>query len=155
MRVGELMTHNPKTCKMDDTIQSVARVMAEGNFGFMPVVDNEGRLIGTVTDRDIVVRATAAGMDQMTPVREVFSDMPVHVSENDPLSKAEELMMDAHIRRLVVIDDGKRPIGVVSASDITRHETDAERLRDLFCTVLEPIPYERTVGELVGSESCG
>lgn len=155
MTLSEVMTPDPKVCRENDSIQSCARIMADNNLGFLPVVDENGILIGTVTDRDITIRATAKGKSHDTKVRDVYSDNPVHLRKEDALALAEDLMMDAHIRRLVVVDDAKKPIGVVSASDVGRCEKNTQRVALVFGTILKPMPQGRTVEELVGSSCCG
>ena len=155
MSLGDMMEHNIKTCRADDTLRACAKMMMDNRIGFLPVVDNKGILIGTITDRDIVLRAVAAGKNADSKVRDFFSDNPVHLHASDDIAEAENVMMQGHIRRLVIVDDQKKPIGVVSISDIVMHEKDFERLHDVLCKVFERTPQERTVEELVGSACCG
>src|SRR5688572_27777856 len=72
MRVAEVMSRNVQLAKPDDSLQDVAKRMASGDIGFMPVGEND-RLVGTITDRDIVARAVAQGRDGKTKVRDVMS----------------------------------------------------------------------------------
>ena len=155
MILSEVMTPNPKTCSLEDSIESCASLMADANVGFLPVVNDYGTLAGTITDRDIVIRAVAHGKSLDTRVQEIYSDNPVHLNRGDTLAEAEDLMMEAHIRRLVVIDEDKKPIGVVSVSDIGRFEKDLDRVAGVFRAILEPMPEGRTIERLVGSMCCG
>ena len=63
MRCQEIMSRNPATCRLNAPVQEVARLMAERDVGFVPIVDDSGRAVGTVTDRDIVIRVVAKGLD--------------------------------------------------------------------------------------------
>jgi len=155
MILSEVMTPDPKTCSEEDSIRDCARIMADHNVGFLPVVNELGRLVGVITDRDITTRATAIGISGDAKVGDICSDNPVHMEPTDTLERAEDLLMDAHIRRLVVVDKEKRPVGVVSLCDVGRFDEDADRVTDVFATVLEPMPQSRTVADLVGSPCCG
>jgi len=155
MILSEVMTPDPIMCRLDDSIQDAARLMADHNLGFLPVVDEYGTLVGTITDRDIVIRGTARCEPLHTRIREIYSDNPIHLSPEDTLAQAEDLMMDAHIRRLVVVDNDKKPIGVVSLSDIGRFDKDLRRVANVFAAILEPMPQGRTIEGLIGSSCCG
>lgn len=155
MILSEVMTPNPKTCSLDDSIQSCAKLMSDANLGFLPVVDEYGMLEGVITDRDIAMRATAQGKGPETRVRFVQSDNPLHLEKEDSLAQAEDLMMEGHVRRIVIIDEERKPIGVVSTSDICRCEKDLERMADVFGTICEPTAEGRTVERFVGSSCCG
>jgi CBS domain-containing protein len=99
--------------------------MREGDFGSMPVVD-EGRLVGVLTDRDIVVRAVAERLDPAAVhVGEVASRDPVTVSPGDGLDAAMELMARHKVRRLPVVEGG-RLVGVVSQADIALGAKEAK-----------------------------
>ena len=155
MTLSDIMTPNPKCCNLKHTIQDCAKMMVEFGVGILPVVDDRGKLIGTVTDRDIVKRAVAHNKPANTKVQDVYSDQPVHLHENDTVEQAEELMREGHIRRLIVIDDQKRPAGVVSVGDIAKSAEDAERFKETLSVISEKTESERTIEQLIGSESCG
>ena len=155
MSLSEVMTPDPITCRLEDSIQDCARLMADHNLGFLPVVDEYGTLVGTITDRDIVIRSAARGEPLTTRIQEIYSDNPIHLSPEDTLAQAEDLMMDAHIRRLVAVDDEKKPVGVLSLSDIGRFDKDLRRVGNVFAAVLEPMPQGRTIEGLIGSACCG
>jgi len=154
MTLSEVMTPEAKVCRETDAIIECAQIMADFGVGFLPVVNDEGELVGTVTDRDITLRAVAKGMYLEGPIGEIMSDKPIHLQEGDSLAQAEELMMEGHIRRIVVVDDSKHPVGVVSLSDIVRNEDDS-RAREVYETVAEPIEQERTVEQFAGMGCCG
>jgi len=123
MKVRELMTKDPATVDSGATLGEVAMLMKQRDCGSIPVVEG-GRLIGIVTDRDIVIRAVAAGKDPKTlRVNEVMSADPVTVGPNEDIKQAEKVMADRQIRRLPVVDDGAL-VGIVVTAQIARTENE-------------------------------
>jgi len=123
MKVRELMTKDPATVESGATLGEVAMLMKQRDCGSIPVVEG-GRLIGIVTDRDIVIRAVAAGKDPKTlRVNEVMSADPVTVGPNEDIKQAEKVMADRQIRRLPVVDDGAL-VGIVVTAQIARTENE-------------------------------
>jgi CBS domain-containing protein len=119
MKIRELMTKQPTTVEPDATLGRVATLMKQEDCGSIPVVEG-GRLVGIVTDRDIVVRGIAAGADPKTErVRKVMSSDPVTVGPDDDVMDAEKKMADRQIRRLPVVEDG-RLVGIVVTAQIAR-----------------------------------
>ena len=122
----ELMTPNPTSCKAEDTIEEAAEMMKRENVGLIPVVGEKGaRLIGVVTDRDIVVNVVAAGRDpKQTAVSEVMTPEPIACRAQDPASKILDLMAARQVRRIPIVDDRGALVGIVAQADV------ALRLRD-------------------------
>ena len=118
MKIRDLMSSDIHIARPEDSLQHVASRMADGDFGFMPVVEGE-RLIGTITDRDITVRAVARGASPEQPVSEFLSRDAITVLDTDELKTALDLMRRARIRRLPVIDKHSRLVGVVSLGDLS------------------------------------
>jgi len=119
MNVRELMTTAPVTVKPDATLGEVAVLMKQEDCGSIPVVD-DGRLVGIVTDRDIVIRGVAAGSDPKTQrVSTVMSADPVTIRPDDDLTDAEKVMADRQIRRLPVVENGKL-VGIIVTAQIAR-----------------------------------
>jgi CBS domain-containing protein len=126
MRAQEIMTRNPLTVSIDATVLEVARLMAEKDVGFIPIVDSQGRAVGTVTDRDIVVRVVAKGLDAKTArLRDFGGNEVIHVRPEDDVSRARELMQKHKLQRILVCDDQQRPVGVISLQDLA--QADDER----------------------------
>jgi len=123
MQVRELMSTNFKLVPPQATIQEAAKLMRDGDFGFLPVGDEE-RLVGTLTDRDIVVAAVAEGRDAGTPVGELIKGDVVTVREDADVDAAAQLMRDRQIRRLAVVGGDERVVGVLSVGDIAREGSD-------------------------------
>jgi len=124
MRVQELVKGNVITVRADAGIQEVARKMAEEDIGFLPVVDPSGKAIGTITDRDIVVRLIAkGGAVNDTKVEQVMTKDVVSVRPDEDVQKAAELMKERKISRVLVCDQNGKPLGVISLGDLAeRHE---------------------------------
>ena len=101
-RCREIMTRNVKTASREMTLQEVAGLMRDGDMGAMPVVENE-KLIGIVTDRDIVVRAIAEGKDAQTQIGDVMTTEIFSVKPDDFAFEAIRLMGDKQIRRIPVV----------------------------------------------------
>ncbi len=119
MKVRELMTTEPITVEPKATLGEVATLMKQQDCGSIPVVDGR-RLVGIVTDRDIVVRGVAAGKDPKTQrVSEVMSADPVTVGPDDDVTEAEKKMADRQIRRLPVVEGGKL-VGIIVTAQIAR-----------------------------------
>src|SRR5687768_8682138 len=98
-RCREIMTRSVKTATREMTLQEVAQLMRDGDMGSIPVVEND-KLVGIVTDRDIVVRAIADGRDAATKIGDVMTAEVFSVSENDFVFEAIRLMGDRQVRRV-------------------------------------------------------
>ena len=114
--IADVMTPDLVTCGPDDELHQAAKLMRDQNIGDVVVVD-ETAVRGIVTDRDLVVRAIAAGLDPATRVREVLSDRVVTVDARAGVETAAEIMRDQAIRRLAVVD-GEQLVGIVSIGDL-------------------------------------
>ena len=118
MRVSEAMSRDVAVARPEDSIQSVARQMAQIDVGSLPVCDGQ-RLQGMVTDRDIVVRAIAEGRSFETPISEVMTSEVEYVYADDDLDEAADKMAEAQIRRLPVVDEDRRLVGILALGDLT------------------------------------
>ena len=117
-KVREVMTDRPRCVTLETPISEVAELMESEDIGSLPVLEGE-QLAGMVTDRDIVIRAIAKGKDPRgMPVREVASREPVTVYAEDDLSNALKKMAIEQVRRLPVVDDDNRLVGVLSQADV-------------------------------------
>ncbi len=124
MKVRELMTGDPATVDSNATLGEVATLMKQQDCGSIPVVDG-GRLVGIVTDRDIVVRAVAAGKDPKTlRVTEVMSAGPITIGPDEDVKRAEKVMADRQIRRLPVVENGSL-VGILVTAQIARSENES------------------------------
>ena len=123
MKVSELMTKQPVTVGPGAMLGEVATLMKQEDCGSIPVVE-DGRLVGIVTDRDIVVRGLASGKDPKNQrVSEVMSAKPVSIGPDEDVAAAEKMMGDRQIRRLPVVDGGKL-VGIIVTAQIARAGND-------------------------------
>jgi CBS domain-containing protein len=123
MRINEIMSRDVKVARPQDTIQSVARQMADIDAGVIPVCDGQ-TLQGMVTDRDIVVRAVCEGRSFETPISEVMTADVEYCYEDDDVKDAAARMAKLQVRRLPVLDHDKRLVGIVALGDIAREGKD-------------------------------
>ena len=119
MKVRDLMTREPTTVEPNATLGEVATLMKQDDCGSIPVVQS-GRLVGIVTDRDIVIRGIAAGSDPKTQrVSAIMSADPVTIGPDNDVTEAEKVMADRQIRRLPVVENGKL-VGIIVTAQIAR-----------------------------------
>jgi CBS domain-containing protein len=125
-QIRKLMTVLPRTVKPGDSIVDAAKLMRGEDSGIAPIVDGD-RLVGVITDRDIAVRVVAEGRDPVTTlVEEVASTNLITVDPQQDLDEALRLIRQHHVRRLPVVEEDGRLIGIVVESDVARH-IDVER----------------------------
>ncbi len=117
MRVSEAMSRDVRLASPDQTIRDVAKIMDDIDAGSVPVSEND-RLVGMITDRDIAVRAVAAGKGPDTPVREVMSQEVKYCYDDEDLDHVAKNMGDIRVRRLPVVNRDKRLVGIVSLGDL-------------------------------------
>jgi CBS domain-containing protein len=121
MRVAEAMTRDVRIASPDQPIRDAAGLMAQCDAGAIPVGEND-RLVGMITDRDIAVRAVAAGKGPDTPVRDVMSRDVKYCFEDEDLQHVAKNMAEIRVRRLPVVSRDKRLVGIVSLGDIALTE---------------------------------
>ncbi len=120
MKISEIMTPHVETVGTDDTLQEAAHTMKELEIGLLPVCEG-GRVAGMITDRDMVVRAIAKGLDPtLTRVRDVMTANIVCCFSEDDAEEAARVMQERHVRRVIVFDENLRLAGIVSAGDLAR-----------------------------------
>jgi CBS domain-containing protein len=118
--IREVMTSNPRTIGADELVAEAAKLMRDEDVGLAPVVEGD-RLVGALTDRDIAIRVVAEGKDPAsTPVREVASTDVVTVDPEQDLGEALNLMAQHQVRRIPVVEQDGRLVGVVAQADVAR-----------------------------------
>jgi CBS domain-containing protein len=128
MRKGirEVMTSNPRTIEPDKPVADAAKLMRDEDVGLAPIVEGD-RLVGALTDRDIAIRVVAEGKDPAsTPVREVASTDVVTVDPEQDLDEALNLMAQHQVRRIPVVEQDGRLVGVVAQADVARQADERQ-----------------------------
>ena len=121
MKVTELMTSDVASCKADHTLACSAQIMWDRDCGCVPIVDDDNRVVGIITDRDICMAALSQGrrLDEI-PVHATATKTVVCVASDATIEEAEVLMKDRQVRRIPVVDHEGRLQGILSMSDIAR-----------------------------------
>lgn len=152
MKVEQLMTREVKVCRADDSVNRAAQLMWEYDCGFIPVISSngDGAVVGVVTDRDIAMATYTQGKAPIAiPITVAMSHEVIACHTADGISQAEALMRDHHVRRVPVLDQKERLVGVLSLNDIAREvqreaagtrraEVTAEALADTLAEICRP-----------------
>ena len=127
--IRDVMTPNPIYVSDKDSIREVARIMAREDTGVVPVVDNSKKIIGMITDRDIVVRLVAEGKDPANAkVNEAMTKNVRAVKEDSTIDEALHVMKSAEVRRVPVVNARNEIVGIVSMGDISRETQQREQV---------------------------
>lgn len=120
MNVSEVMSSDVYVSSPDDTLQTAAQAMADLDTGVLPVGEGE-RLIGMITDRDIVIRGVARALDpQNATIRDVMSSGVCYCFDDEDVEDAAQQMAELQVRRLPVLDRSKRLVGIISLGDLSQ-----------------------------------
>jgi len=137
MRVQDLMRHPALTCHVNDDLNVPAKLMWDHDCGVIVVVRDDGKLAGVITDRDICMGAYTQGrsLDQIL-VNTVMAKHVISAHPDQKLGEIERLMVDHQVRRIPVLDEDHRPVGVLSLSDLAWESVEpATRMEDGTSTV--------------------
>jgi CBS domain-containing protein len=138
MKVKEIMSRSVEAVRPEATLQEAATKMKSHDVGMLPV-DDGTKVVGVITDRDIVLRGVAKGSDpKSTAVRDAMTEDVVSCRETDSVKDVARTMKDRQIRRVVVIDANKRMAGIVSLGDVAVGSTDDELKGEVLEQVSEP-----------------
>lgn len=129
IRCREIMTSNVRTATRDTSLRDVAAMMRDGDMGAIPVVD-DGKLVGIVTDRDIVVRSIADGKDASSLVGEAMTTEIFSVSPDDFVFEAIRLMGDKQVRRIPVVDESGALAGIIAMADVALEMEDEREIAE-------------------------
>ena len=125
-RISEVMTAKPKTIDRDATVVDAARVMRDADTGVVPIVDGE-KIVATITDRDIAIRLVAEGGEaRSTKAIDVASRELVTIDPQQDLDEALRLMARHQVRRLPVVEEDGRLVGIVAQADVATHASDSQ-----------------------------
>lgn len=139
MLVKDIMTRDVAVLPPDANLALAAREMKRLDVGMIPICER-GRIVGIITDRDITIRAAADGLDpKQTTVSSVMShESLVYCYEDEDVAEVARAMSDHQVRRVPVLDHGKRLVGVISLGDLATLTRDAELTADVLDNVSEP-----------------
>ena len=140
MTCGELMTPSPTCCHPQHTVIEVAEIMKREDVGLVPVVEQSDRkLIGVLTDRDIVMKAVAGGRDPRgTAVSEIMTTSPCACQEQDSIETVMQQMASHQVRRIPIVDTGGSIVGIVSQADIATRLSNPRETGEVVQAISEP-----------------
>ncbi len=138
MQVRDIMSTNCETIKIRDSLQAAAQHMRDADVGMLLVEDDQGKICGVLTDRDIAVRAVAAGVDPNQEIQACTTNEIVACSEDDTIEQAAQLMEREQLRRLLVRDTKGQPVGVLSQADIARALGRSELVGEVLHDISRP-----------------
>ena len=137
MKIKDCMTNRVGWCTTNDKVYKAVNIMSECEVGCVPICDHENKVVGIVTDRDILLRCVHCEKDvKTTPVTEIMTTKVCCCNENDEIDYAEKCMSDMQVRRIPVINDGKL-VGMLSLGDLAHNNTKIGR--NDVCQTLENI----------------
>ena len=140
-KCSEVMTREPACCEPGQSIGEVAGIMKREDVGSVPVVESheDRKLIGIVTDRDLVVKVLAGGTDvQRATVRDAMTANPASCREDDPVDKAVKLMSEKQVRRMPIVDAQGRLAGIIAQADVATRLSRDETTGELVEAISEP-----------------
>lgn len=130
-RCRDIMSKSVVTIGAEDSIQLAARLMRDNDIGALPVTQ-DNKVIGIITDRDIVIRAVAQGFDLKTRVAEVMSKPVIAVQEDEFVFTAIKIMGENQVRRLPVVDHAGNLVGMISMADIALESEDELEVAEML-----------------------
>ena len=136
-QLKHLMSRDVKVVSPEMSIYEAAMEMRDGDFGMMPVGEDD-RMIGTISDRDIVIRAVAEGKNSDTKVRDVMSDGVAWAYEDDSVEHAAKIMSERQVRRLPVVDRDKRLVGIVALGDFAVESSEFKPAAQALSEISKP-----------------
>ena len=133
-KLADIMSRDVTVIGPNTTIQDAAQKMRSGDFGLIPVGEND-RLIGAISDRDIAIRAVADNKGPSTKVRDVMSEGVFWAYDDDSVEEAAQIMSERQVRRLPVVNRDKRLVGIVSLGDFAVESTDIQPVAEALAEV--------------------
>lgn len=143
MQIRELMSKSVVSITPEESAALAARLLTRHNLGMLPVCGQDGRLVGVVTDRDIVTRCLAAGQDpSRVPVEDIMTRELETLSPQEEVEAASARMADGQVRRLPVVEEG-RVVGVLSLADLARSRRYEAEAAQALCQISESLVRRR------------
>ncbi len=140
-KCNEVMTKNPVCCLPDDMAAKVAQLMQSGNIGSIPVIENKQtqKLVGIVTDRDLALKIVAKGHDAKSTKAEVaMTRRIVTCRAEDDLQKALDTMAEHQLRRIPIVDDDNKIVGIIAQADVATRVNQPEKTAAMVKEISQP-----------------
>jgi CBS domain-containing protein len=140
-KCSDVMTPDPACCEPDDSVKNAAKIMKQHDVGAVPVVESHAsrRLVGMVTDRDLAVRVLAGDRNsEQATLRDAMSGNPVACRTDDDVQKALQLMAERQLRRMPVVDQSGRLMGIIAQADIATRVGSDKQTGELVEAISEP-----------------
>lgn len=140
-KCSDIMTPHPECCEPSTTIDAVAKTMRDKDIGPVPIVDSKAsmHLVGIVTDRDVAVKVVGMGKDaKRTAVQEIMTPAPIKCNLDDDVKKAIRLMEEAQVRRIPIVDDKDKLVGIIAQADIAVRLSKTKKTGDLVEEISKP-----------------
>src|ERR671936_462566 len=145
-KIAEVMTDRPRAITPETSIREAAHLMEEEDVGSLPVVDEEARLVGIVTDRDIAIRAVGRGLEpEGTSVMDIASKEVYALTPDDDLDEALQMMARVQVRRLPIVVRENELVGMVAQADVARTSKE-KRTGEVLEAISKPPPGPRVAG---------
>lgn len=138
MKCNEVMTKNPVCCWPNDSAAKAAELMKSGNIGSIPVIENEQiqKLVGIVTDRDLALKIVAEGRDpKTTNVEAVMTRKVVTCRADDDLQKALNAMAEHQLRRIPIVDNDHKVVGIIAQADVATRANQPEKTAEMVMEI--------------------
>ena len=143
MQIRELMSKSVVSITPEESAALAARLLTRHNLGMLPVCGQDGRLVGVVTDRDLVTRCLAAGQDpSRVPVEDIMTRELETLSPQEEVEAASARMAGCQVRRLPVVEEGK-VVGVLSLADLARSRRYEAEAAQALCQISESLVRRR------------
>ena len=136
-KLKDVMSRDVHVISPEATLKEAAAQMRDGDFGMMPVGEND-RMIGAISDRDIVIRAVAEGRDSDTKVRAIMSQGIAWAYEDASVEEAAKIMSEHQIRRLPIVNRDKRLVGIVALGDFAVDSSDIKPAAEALAEISKP-----------------
>jgi CBS domain-containing protein len=128
----DIMTSNPVTCRDTDSVYDAVQVMKQRDTGVVPVVDQTNTCCGVITDRDVCLQVILNGLDpKSTPLHKVMTQALLTCKPEDSLNRVLSQMETRQVKRIIVVDDNNRCVGIISEADVVKRVEDQEKISEL------------------------
>ncbi|MCK9536479.1 MAG: CBS domain-containing protein [Bacilli bacterium] len=142
MKIKTLMTKKVITAKKQDRISHIAMLMANYDIGMVVIINDNREVLGVVTDRDIVIRALSQGRFEDAPVETIMTQHCIDIDKNETAIRAMEMMGEYQVRRLVITNDDKKLVGIVSLADLALVKNTNKLINEILYEISIPNPQK-------------